>query len=168
MFLFQTAVLPELGICEHPFDFNIAPVLFLVIYRPVPESFVYVCLSGIVLDNMAGYSLSIFGTTYLLILLFIRWLARFIRVTNWILLPFATLICVSMENILVVLAAERMHIPTPSYQEEIRMFLSQATASVFIAPALILIIRNLHRKITKRLGLSYLGNENGNKNHARY
>ena len=96
--ILQTVIFPGLPLLDRMYDPVIPFVIFLGLYRPVPESLVTLLAVGLVMDGLSGGAVGLYPSAYLWIYLTLLWLVRYLHLVDSILLPFVVAAGVLLQN----------------------------------------------------------------------
>lgn len=99
LIIFQTIIRPGINALDGFYDLLAPFVIYLTLFRPLRESFPVVVCLGAVMDTISGGPFGLYTTTYLWLFLGIRWLVKFLRVGNTLLLPIVIMLGVLVENL---------------------------------------------------------------------
>jgi rod shape-determining protein MreD len=102
LILVQTAILPYLNIFHGVYDLLIPFVIFISICLPVRESVPFVLILGLIIDNLSGSPFGLYLTFYFWLFVGVRWIIKYLQVSNKLLLSLVIVVAVLIENILVI------------------------------------------------------------------
>ncbi|QTA93213.1 Uncharacterized protein dnm_093130 [Desulfonema magnum] len=98
LIIFQTAFISDFFSAGKFYDLSVPFILFMGMFRPVHESLFSVFFLGFFMDNLSGGPFGLYGVTYLWLFAGARWIATFLHVNNYMLLPFVAALGVLTEN----------------------------------------------------------------------
>ncbi len=87
LLLVQTVIMPDIPGIKAFYDPVLIFVFYLSLYRPIRETLPLVLILGFILDNLSGAPFGLYLTTYFWLFFGVRWVTRFLRVRNIVLLP---------------------------------------------------------------------------------
>ncbi len=87
LIILQTAVLPSIPGFSAFYDLLTLSVFYFGLFRPVREGFPMVFILGFTMDNFSGAPFGLYMTTYFWLYAGVKWITRFLRVGNIVLLP---------------------------------------------------------------------------------
>jgi cell shape-determining protein MreD len=102
LIILQTTILPYFNVFSGIYDLLIPFVIFLCIYLPLRESLPFVLILGLIMDNLSGSPFGLYLTFYFWLLVGVRWIIKFLRVGNKLLLALVAVVAVLIENILII------------------------------------------------------------------
>ena len=102
LIIVQTTVLTYFSIFAGMYDLLIPFVVFISICLPLRESLPFVIILGLVLDNISGSPFGLHLTFYFWLLAGVRWIIKFLRVSNKFLLSLVLVSAVLIQNILII------------------------------------------------------------------
>lgn len=115
LIILQTAVLTYFRLFTGMYDLLIPFVVFISICLPMRESLPFVIILGLVLDNLSGSPFGLHLTFYFWLLAGVRWIIKFLRVSNKLLLSLVVVGAVLFQNILIIgtfgFAGSGWHLP---------------------------------------------------------
>jgi len=99
LILIQTGIFPCFYVFQNFYDLLIPLILFFALYRPMRESIAIVIFWGIVMDSLSGGPFGIYLTTYLWMLVIVKWVITFLAISNTVILIFIVALGVLLENL---------------------------------------------------------------------
>ena len=102
LILIQTTILPYFNAFSGIYDLLIPFVIFICICLPIRESLPFVLILGLIMDNLSGSPFGFYLTFYFWLFVGVRWVLKFLRVSNKFLLSLVVVIAVLIENIIVI------------------------------------------------------------------
>ena len=102
LIILQTTILPYFNFLTGIYDLLIPFVIFICICLPLRESLPFVLILGLIMDNLSGSPFGLYLTFYFWLLVGVRWIIKFLRVGNKLLLSVAAVVAVLIENTLIV------------------------------------------------------------------
>jgi len=150
--LVQTTLLPMFAGVERSYDLMVPFIVWLGLQRSFSRALPVILLCGAVMDSLSGAPFGYYASAYLWILGGTRWLIRFLRVGNSIMLPVTVLGAVMLQNLiflaLPLLLVPDARLPVPA-MEAIPAQLLWAT---FTGPVLLAMIGLSHQAWEYRIG----------------
>jgi len=98
----QTILLTYFNIFAGMYDLLIPFVIFISICLPLRESLPFVLILGLIMDNLSGSPFGLYLTFYFWLLAGVRWVLRFLRVSNKFFLSMMVVAAVLIQNMLIV------------------------------------------------------------------
>jgi len=98
----QTALLTYFNIFAGMYDLLIPFVIFISICLPLRESLPFVLILGLIMDNLSGSPFGLYLTFYFWLVAGVRWVLRFLRVSNKFFLSMMVVAAVLIQNMLIV------------------------------------------------------------------
>jgi rod shape-determining protein MreD len=105
LILIQTAILPLIPFFVPFYDLLCLFVMYLSLFKSIRIAVSAALLIGLAMDSLSGGPFGLYLTSYCWLILYARWIAKFIHVNNQILWPFIFAAAVIMENIFFVIAS---------------------------------------------------------------
>ncbi|MBW2436897.1 MAG: hypothetical protein JRF29_06440 [Deltaproteobacteria bacterium] len=102
LLIVQTTILPYIPVLRGMYDLLIPFVIFISICLPMRESLPFVLILGLIMDNLSGSPFGLYMTFYLWLFIGVRFIIRFLRVSNRFLLSAVVVIAVLIENLLTI------------------------------------------------------------------
>jgi rod shape-determining protein MreD len=102
LILIQTTILPYFNAFSGIYDLLIPFVIFICICLPIRESLPFVLILGLIMDNLSGSPFGFYLSFYFWLFVGVRWVLKFLRVSNKFLLSLVVVIAVLIENIIVI------------------------------------------------------------------
>jgi rod shape-determining protein MreD len=147
----QTACLPHICISCRCFDMLLPLVIYLSVFRPVPESIPLVFFFGIIMDCLSGSPFGLYIITYLWLLFGVRGSMRFLDAGSYFLFPLILMLGMVIEHSIFAVFTSR----TPSIG-----ILVHALWAIVLAPFFLMFFNALFNKveqIASGLGLDRQG-----------
>jgi cell shape-determining protein MreD len=113
LIVFQTGILPFFPYSNSFYDILVPFIIYLSAYRPVRESIPIAILLGVFVDSFSGSYFGVYVTTYLWLVISIRWISSVIHLENYVLLPLIVVIGILLDNLILFLA---IMIANPEFQ----------------------------------------------------
>jgi rod shape-determining protein MreD len=104
----QTVCLPHISFRFHHFDMLLPLVIYLSVFRPVPESIPLVAFFGIIMDCLSGSPFGLYVITYVWILLGVRGSMRFLDAGSYFLFPLILMLGLVFEHSLFAICSSRV------------------------------------------------------------
>lgn len=98
----QTTLLPYIPVLRGMYDLLIPFVIFISICLPLRESLPFVLILGLIMDSLSGSPFGLYLTFYFWLFIGVRFIIRFLRVSNRFLLSAVVVIAVLIENLLMI------------------------------------------------------------------
>lgn len=133
---------PGLDSC---FDLLLVYVGYLGAFRRPKEGIPIVILAGLSMDSLSGGVFGLFLTTYIWFFVLMNGIVRFLHRGNRLLMLFATLIGVVIENMVHLGTASLLREGFPVLQVLVDRTVAQLGWAVVIGPVLLLLTYRLHR-----------------------
>ncbi len=102
LLIVQTTILPYIPGLGGMYDLLIPFVIFISICLPLRESLPFVLVLGLIMDNLSGSPFGLYMTFYLWLFIGVRFIIRFLRVSNKFLLSVVVVTAVLIENLLMI------------------------------------------------------------------
>ena len=102
LLIVQTTILPYIPGLRGMYDLLIPFVIFISICLPLRESLPFVLILGLIMDNLSGSPFGMYLTFYLWLFIGVRFIIRFLRVSNKFLLSVVVVTAVLIENMLTI------------------------------------------------------------------
>ena len=100
--ILQTTVMPYLPLLDSFYDLLIPFVIFISICLPVRESLPFVLVLGLIMDNLSGSPFGLYLTFYFWLFIGVRFIIKFLRVSNKFFLSVVVIVAALVENILMI------------------------------------------------------------------
>jgi hypothetical protein len=98
--ILQTAVLPSIPGFSAFYDLSILSVFYFGLFRPLREGLPMIFALGFTMDNLSGAPFGLYMTTYFWLYAGVKWITRFLRVGNIILLPVLLVGGILVQNLI--------------------------------------------------------------------
>ena len=102
LLIIQTTIFPYLPVLRGMYDLLIPFVIFISICLPIRESLPFALVLGLIMDNLSGSPFGLYLTCYLWLFIGVRFIIRFLRVSNKLFLSVVVIAAVIVQNILMV------------------------------------------------------------------
>jgi cell shape-determining protein MreD len=102
LIIVQTTLLTYFNIFAGMYDLLIPFVIFISICLPLRESLPFVIILGRIMDNISGSPFGLYLTYYFWLLAGVRWILKFLRVSNKFLLSLVVVGAVLIQNMLII------------------------------------------------------------------
>lgn len=102
LIIVQTTLLTYFNIFAGMYDLLIPFVIFISICLPLRESLPFVLILGLIMDNLSGSPFGLYLTFYFWLVAGVRWVLRFLRVSNKFFLSMMVVAAVLIQNMLIV------------------------------------------------------------------
>ena len=124
----QTACLPLLFNSGRSFDLLLPLVVYLGVFRPVPESIFLTLVFGITMDSLSGSPFGLYVITYAWMLIGVRGSMRFLDAGSYFLFPLILALGIVFENLLFAFSVSA----GPSVKILVNALWALATAPLFL------------------------------------
>lgn len=102
LLIIQTTVFPYVPALHGMYDLLIPFVIFISICLPIRESLPFVLILGLIMDNLSGSPFGLYLTFYLWLFIGVRFITKFLRVSNKFLLSVVAVVTVLIENMMMM------------------------------------------------------------------
>ena len=102
LLIIQTTILPYIPLTQGMYDLLIPFVIFISICLPIRESLPFALALGLIMDNLSGSPFGLYLTFYLWLFIGVRFIIKFLRVSNKFFLAVVVIVAVLVENILMI------------------------------------------------------------------
>lgn len=102
LLILQTTILPYIPVVQGMYDLLIPFVIFISICLPIRESLPFALALGLIMDNLSGSPFGLYLTFYLWLFISVRFIIKFLRVSNKFFLSVVVIFAVLVENILMI------------------------------------------------------------------
>lgn len=144
LIIFQTTIFDCFGPLERYFDVVIVYIVFLGFSRNFAESFVFVLLSGMMMDGLAGGPFGVYLTTYFWIFVLAVRIKRFLHAGSLILLPIFIVSGVLFENFVFLASLILRSHKAYAFPVFISSLWTQLLWALFLGPLIFLLVRRLY------------------------
>ena len=141
----KTVIIDYVPFARNFYDPLIALVLYLALFRPVRENIVVMIVLGVAMDTLSGGPFGIYLTTYFWLFAIVRYITRFLRFSNTLILPFVVAGGVLLENILFAGTIALSQWRWPLNAPELRSIMVQFAWALFTGPLILLAIDFVRR-----------------------
>jgi hypothetical protein len=100
MVIAQTTLIPHLAFASHFFDLMLPLVIYLAVFRPLPEALPVVLFLGVLMDNVSGGSFGLYLTSYAWVFIGTRAAAKVVHAERPILIVLTLISAVAAQNAL--------------------------------------------------------------------
>jgi rod shape-determining protein MreD len=100
MMIAQTTLIPRLAFASHFFDLMLALVIYLAVFRPLPEALPFMLFLGVLMDNVSGGPFGLYLTSYVWVFIGARAAAKVVRAESAILIVLTLISAVAAQNAL--------------------------------------------------------------------
>jgi hypothetical protein len=145
--LFQTVVFANIPILNHFYDLFLIIILYVGLFRPVSEGLSVVLFLGLFIDGISGSPFWVYTTTYIWLLVILKWLIQYFDARSIILPPFAIIVGVLIENSFFIIVSTGFDIDTRFLLNSINILVPQLVWALFTGPFLIVFLKNAHENI---------------------
>ena len=102
LLIIQTTIFPYIPLMREMYDLLIPFVIFISICLPIRESLPFALILGLIMDNLSGSPFGLYLTYYLWLFIGVRFITKFLRVSNKFFLSVVVVVAVLVENILMI------------------------------------------------------------------
>ena len=102
LIIVQTTLLTYFNIFAGMYDLLIPFVIFISICLPLRESLPFILILGLIMDNLSGSPFGLHLTFYFWLFVGVRWILKFLRVSNKFLLSLVVIVAVLIQNMLII------------------------------------------------------------------
>lgn len=102
LLIIQTTIFPYIALMRGMYDLLIPFVIFISICLPIRESLPFALVLGLIMDNLSGSPFGLYLTYYLWLFIGVRFIIKFLRVSNKFFLSVVVVVAVLVENILMI------------------------------------------------------------------
>lgn len=141
----RTTLLPYTTAIGNFFDPLIALVVYLAVFRPLPESISLLVFLGILMDTLSGGPFGLYLTSYVWLFIGVRLVAALIRVEAPMLLVLLMTAGVLLQNIIFLAAMTAFHLTRPDSGDMLGVFAGQVGWMLLIGPLLAVLMRSVER-----------------------
>jgi rod shape-determining protein MreD len=106
LIIVQTALLPYFNIFDGMCDLLIPFVIFISICLPLSESLPFILILGLIMDNLSGSPFGLYLTFYFWLFVGVRWILKFLQVSNKFFLSLVVVVAVLIQNALIIATFE--------------------------------------------------------------
>ena len=150
LIIIQTTVLPYFSLFNGFYDLLIPFVIFLIICLPLRESLPFILVLGFIMDSLSGSPFGLYLIVYFWLFVSLRWITRYLRVSNKLLLSLFVIGAVLVENVLVtgtltIFGAGRQFSP-----QAVKMITLQLLWTVFTGPMFLLALLTIHKRLNNQ------------------
>lgn len=120
LIIIQTTLFTYFHFFSGMYNLLIPFVIFICVSLPARESLPFVIILGLVMDNLSGSPFGLYLTYYFWLFVGVRWILRFLRVSNKFLLALVVVAAVFIENIMIIatfaLSMQSPQVPAYAFQ----------------------------------------------------
>lgn len=102
LIIVQTTLLTYFKIFAGMYDLLIPFVIFISICLPLRESLPFILILGLIMDNISGSPFGLYLTFYFWLYVGVRWILKFLRVSNKFFLSLIVIVAVLIQNGLIL------------------------------------------------------------------
>ena len=102
LMIVQTTLLTYFNVFAGMYDLLIPFVIFISICLPLRESLPLVLILGLIMDIFSGSPFGLYLTFYFWLFVGVRWIIKFLRVSNKFLLSLGVVVAVLIQNMLII------------------------------------------------------------------
>jgi rod shape-determining protein MreD len=102
LIIVQTTLLAYFNVFAGMYDLLIPFVIFISICLPLRESLPFILILGLIMDNLSGSPFGLYLTFYFWLFVGVRWILKFLRVSNKLFLSLVVVVAVLIQNALIV------------------------------------------------------------------
>ena len=102
LLIVQTTILPYIPVLRGMYDLLIPFVIFISICLPIRESLPFALVLGLIMDNLSGSPFGFYLTFYFWLFMGVRFIIKFLRVSNKFFLSVVVIVAALVENILMI------------------------------------------------------------------
>ena len=147
LLIFQTVVLNHIPFFKNFYDLFLILILYIGLFRPVAEGVPVVFFLGLFVDGISGSPFWVYTTSYIWLLVLIKWLIQYFDAKSIILLPFAILAGVVLENCFFIIVSSGFDIDARFTLNSVDILIPQFVWAVFSGPVFIVFLKRIHDKI---------------------
>ena len=137
LIIVQTTLLTYFNIFAGMYDLLIPFVIFISICLPLRESLPFILILGLIMDNLSGSPFGLYLMYYFWLFVGVRWILKFLRVSNKFFLSLVVVVAVLIQNVLIVgtfgLAGPGWQLPGAALKNiTVQLFWALATGPLFL------------------------------------
>lgn len=102
LLIVQTTIFPFIPGLGGMYDLLIPFVIFIIICLPLRESLPFVLILGLIMDNLSGSPFGLYLTFYVWLFIGVRFITKFLRVSNKFFLSVVVVAAVLIQNLLII------------------------------------------------------------------
>ena len=102
LIIVQTTLITYFHIFAGMYDLLIPFVVFISICLPLRESLPFILILGLIMDNLSGSPFGFYLTFYFWLFVGVRWILKFLRVSNKFFLSLVVVVAVLIQNALII------------------------------------------------------------------
>ena len=102
LIIVQTTLLTYFNMFAGMYDLLIPFVIFISICLPLRESLPFILILGLIMDNLSGSPFGLYLTFYFWLFVGVRWILKFLRVSNKFFLSLVVVVAVLIQNLLII------------------------------------------------------------------
>lgn len=100
MVIAQTTLIPRLAFASHFFDLMLPLVIYLAVFRPLPEALPFMLFLGVLMDHVSCGPFGLYLTSYVWVFIGTRAAAKVVRAESPILIVLTLISAVAAQNAL--------------------------------------------------------------------
>ena len=137
LIIVQTTILTYFRAFSGMYNLLIPFVIFICMCLPVRESLPFVLILGLIMDNLSGSSFGLYLAYYFWLFVGVRWILKFLRVSNKFLLALVVVVAVLIENIMIIgtfaLSGPGWQLPADAFKNiAMQLFWAVTTGPLFL------------------------------------
>jgi rod shape-determining protein MreD len=102
LIIIQPTLFAYFNVFDGMYDLLIPFVIFISICLPLRESLPFVLILGLIMDNLSGSPFGLYLTFYFWLFVGVRWILKFLRVSNKLFLSLVVVVAVLIQNLLII------------------------------------------------------------------
>jgi rod shape-determining protein MreD len=102
LIIIQTTLFAYFNVFAGMYDLLIPFVIFISICLPLRESLPFILILGLIMDNLSGSPFGLYLTFYFWLFMGVRWILKFLRVSNKFFLAMVVVAAVLIQNLLII------------------------------------------------------------------
>ena len=102
LIIIQTTLFAYFNVFAGMYDLLIPFVIFISICLPLRESLPFILIVGLIMDNLSGSPFGLYLTFYFWLFVGVRWILKFLRVSNKLFLSLVVVVAVLIQNLLII------------------------------------------------------------------
>lgn len=142
--IFQTSIIPFLGVLKYVYDLMVPLVIYLGIFRKAREGICVIVFFGVIMDTISGAPFGMFLTCYLWLFILVKWIQTFLNVGSTIILPFVVALSILVENMIFLGVGSILHSNTMISKRSLHILFVLMLWAICTGPLVIRFIRYSH------------------------
>lgn len=138
--------MPFFAVFDRFYDLLFPYIVFLSLFRPLRESIPVVIVFGFVMDTLSGGPFGLYLTTYLWLLVGVKWLTSFLDVNDSVLLLIIVALGVLIQNLIFIAAIIMFSSLALSFSLAVNTIAVQLLWATITGPILLLFFNYTHAK----------------------